>query len=191
MPDVPEIRLHKAEPASGLWRLGRGRGRDAPYWAYYWAGGLALARFVFDRPEVVRGKRVLDLGAGSGLVGIAAALAGARGVLAAEIDPHAVIALRLNAAINKVALDILDDDLLDGAPPEVDLVLVGDLFYDAGLAARTTAFLDRCRARGIQSLVGDPRRAPLPLDRLELLSEQPVHETEQGIRPGAVFAFTS
>lgn len=182
------MRLHKAGPASGLWRIA-GDGA-APYWAYHWAGGLVLARFVLDRPEWVRGRRVLDLGAGGGLVGIAAALAGAEAVLAAEIDPAGRAALRLNAALNEVAIEMLEGDVLDAEPPEVDLVAVGDLFYDAALALRVTDWLDLCRARGIEVLVGDPRRAPLPLARLELLNEQPVHETAGTVQTGAVFAFS-
>lgn len=187
MPGVPEIRLHKAAPESGLGRrFGSG---PAPYWAYHWAGGLALARFVLDRPEWVRGRRVLDLGAGGGLVGIAAALAGASEVRAAEIDPAGRAALRLNAALNGVAIEVPEGDPLHVPPPEVDLVLVGDLFYDAALAARVTAWLDLCLARGIEVLVGDPRRAPLPVDRLELLNEAPVEETAGAVQTGAVFAF--
>lgn len=187
MPDVPEIRLHKAEPSSGLWRLGRGRA--APYWAYYWAGGLVLARFILDRPGTVAGKRVLDLGAGSGIVGIAAALSGAAQVLAAEIDPHGREALRLNAMLNGVAIEILPDDLLASAPPDVDLVLVGDLFYEARLARRVMSFLDTCLMRGLEVLVGDPFRAPLPERRLEPLAERLVRESGDAPKPAAVFAF--
>ena len=104
VPTVPEIRLHRAQPSSGLWRLAEGAGRDfgVPYWAYPWPGGIVLARYILDHPEVVEGRRVLDLGAGSGLVAIAAAKAGAREVIATDIDPYAVPALRLNAAANGV-----------------------------------------------------------------------------------------
>lgn len=186
VPDVPDIRLHKAGPTSGLWRIAA----DAPpYWAYHWAGGLALARFILDNPNRARGRRVLDLGAGSGIVGIAAALAGARIVIAAEIDPHAVAALRLNAALNGVAIEVAAGDPLERPPPDVDLVLAGDVFYDAGLAGRVTAYLDLCRARGLDVLIGDPRRTPLPLDRLELLDERVVHETDGTTQPGAVYIF--
>src|ERR1700749_1583197 len=109
VPGIPEIELHKASPTSGLWRLARQDkdGFGAPYWAHYWAGGLALARYVLDNPGVVAGKRVLDLGAGSGLVGIAAAKAGARQVVAAEVDRYAVAALKLNATLNAASISVL------------------------------------------------------------------------------------
>jgi predicted nicotinamide N-methyase len=189
VPGVPEVRLHKAVPGSGLGRI-VGEGAP-PYWAYHWAGGLALARFLLDRPEWVRGRRVLDLGAGGGLVGIAAALAGAAEVLAAEIDPNGRAALALNAALNGMAIAVLEGDPLDAEPPEVDAVLAGDVFYEAALAARVAAWLGQCRAKGIDVLVGDPRRAPLPVDRLRLLHEAPVHETAGTTQTGAVFAMSA
>jgi predicted nicotinamide N-methyase len=192
VPGIPEIELHKARPTSGLWRLARQDkdGFGAPYWAHYWAGGLALARYVLDNPAVVAGKRVLDLGAGSGLVGIAAAKAGAREVVAAEVDAYAVAALKLNMQLNEVAISILHSDLTDGDPPEVDLILVGDLFYAPDLAERVTAFLDRCSTFGIRALVGDPWRAPLPTSRLTELARYVVTEGgSHGLGPSGVFAF--
>lgn len=175
VPGVPEIRLHRAGPRSGLMRLARADPDfGSPYWARPWGGGLALARHVLDHPEHVAGKRVLDLGAGSGLVAIAARLAGAAVVMAADVDPYAVTATRLNAATNGVAVEALGVDLTGGDPPDVDLMLVGDLFYDPILAARVEAFLRRCAARGIAVLIGDPWRAPLPADRLRVVAEYPV-----------------
>jgi predicted nicotinamide N-methyase len=178
VPRLPEIRLHSAHPSSGLWRLAESDeiGFASPYWAYHWAGGLALARHILDRPRTVAGRRVLDLGAGSGIVAIAAAKAGASQVLAAEIDAYAIAALRLNAAANEVVLSVLSNDLTAGPPPLVDLVVVGDLFYERGLAERVTAFLDRCLDRGAEVLIGDPGRAFLPLSRLCLVAEYPVLE---------------
>ncbi len=173
MPGRPDIHLHLAHPGSGLHRLGDG-GLDTPYWAYVWGGGLALAAHLPASPQTVAGRRVLDLGAGSGLVGIAAVKAGAAQVLASETDPHGRIALPLNALANGVRITLLQGDLLDGEPPEVDLILVGDLFYAPDLAARVTAFLDRALTQGIEVLVGDPGRTDLPRPRLLTLAEYPV-----------------
>jgi predicted nicotinamide N-methyase len=172
VPSAPEIQVHKAAPTSGLRRLADADDSfGAPYWAYHWGGGLALARHVLDNRELVAGRTVLDLGAGSGIVGIAAAKAGARHVIAADTDAYAIEAVGLNAQANGVRIATLHSDLTRGSPPDVDLVLVGDLFYDAGLAQRVAAFLDRCLASGIEVLVGDPGRTFLPRDRLELVDE--------------------
>jgi len=193
-PSVPEIVLHRAGPKSGLWRLAEAdEAFGNPYWAYHWGGGLALARYVLDQPEVVAGRRVLDMGAGSGLVGIAAMKAGATSVLAVDVDPYAIAAIELNAEANGVALESMLGDLTLGEPPGVDVVLVGDLFYNEDLARRVTEFLDRCLARQIEVLVGDPWRATLPRGRLKLLKEYPGFDF--GSSPGgepqsnAVFAF--
>lgn len=184
VPGVPELRMHKAGPASGIGRLGEA----APYWAYWWAGGLALARHLLDHPEQVAGRSVVDLGAGSGLVGIAAARAGAAQVIAAEMDPHARVAIACNAQLNDVTLAGIAGDPLKGDPPSADLLLVGDVFYAPEVAARVIPFLDRCVAAGITVLVGDPWRAPLPLDRLTLLADYSVRETGTPKRAG-VFAY--
>jgi predicted nicotinamide N-methyase len=179
-------------PTSGLWRLAERdeTGFGSPYWAHHWAGGLALARYVLDHPQAIAGERVLDLGAGSGLVAIAAARCGARAVLAAELDSYARVALGLNAALNGVTLDIVPDDLLAAEPPQVDQVLVGDLFYAPELAARATAFLDRCLARGMTIWIGDPWRTHLPSERLTELARYPVAERgPSSTRESGVFAF--
>lgn len=196
VPTVPELSLHLAGPQSGLWRLADMAGRElgTPYWAYVWGGGLALARHVLDHSETVAGRRVLDLGSGSGLVAIAAAMAGAGDVTAADIDPLAITAIRLNAAANGVEIAPLPGDLLDDPPPAADLILVGDLFYDRDLATRVTAFLDRCRDAGTEILIGDPLRAHLPHDRLRLVAEFLGPDFGEAVRSGggrnAVFAFT-
>ncbi|MEP6567859.1 MAG: 50S ribosomal protein L11 methyltransferase [Mesorhizobium sp.] len=189
VPSLPEIQLYTSHPASGLRRLvDLHQSADAdddavepndaepqpPYWAYAWAGGAVLARYILDRPQTVAGRRVLDLGAGSGLVGIAAAKAGARIVIAAEIDHNGIAAIRLNAEANSVAITVIGDDITAGLPPAVDLVLAGDVFYGVEVALRVTPFLDRCLAAGIEVLVGDPRRTDLPLPRLRLLAEYQV-----------------
>jgi predicted nicotinamide N-methyase len=171
---VPEIRLHKAGPKSGLWRLAELDAEfGAPYWAYPWGGGLALARYVLDHPEIVAGRRILDLGSGSGLVGIAAAKSGAKEVIAADIDRYAVAAIGLNAEANAVKVLPVLGDLTAGPPPKVDAVLIGDLFYAQDLAERVLSFIDRCVRSNIAVLVGDPKRAFLPRSRLELLAEYP------------------
>jgi len=174
---VPEVLLYTAHPGSGLRQL---RKSAAPYWAYQWPGGLALARYILDKPETVAGSSVLDLGAGSGLVAIAAAKAGAGKIIAAEIDGHAVAALKLNADANNVALEIATHDLTACPPPPIGVVLVGDLFYESGLAQRVTAFLDRCLAVGMTVLIGDPGRAHLPRARLRTLAEYPVPDFGEG-----------
>jgi len=199
---VPEIRLYAAHPGSGLRRLIEQDSDEAdidqadplpPYWAYAWAGGAVLARYVLDRPVTVAGRRVLDLGAGSGLVGIAAARAGASNVTAAEIDRNGIAALGLNAAANGVEITIVGEDVTTGPPPAVDLVLAGDVFYGRGVARRVTPFLDRCLAAGIEVLVGDPRRADLPLSRLRLLAEYQVPDFGDtkgaATKPSGVFSF--
>lgn len=190
VPLLPEIRLHIAHPRSGLSRL---KGSAAPYWAYPWAGGTALARHILDHPQTVARRRVLDLGAGSGLVAIAAAKAGAREVRAAEIDSNALAALELNLAANSVSATVIDHDILDGEPPSVDLILAGDLFYAPDLAMRVTAFCDRCLAAGVEVLVGDLGRAHLPLSRLKMIADYPMPDFGEGKdappKHGRVFAF--
>ena len=194
VPSLPEILLHTAHPGSGLRRFAGSIGSKSdarpPYWAYPWAGGAALARYFLERPQAVAGRRVLDLGAGSGIVGIAAAKAGAGEVVAAEIDRHAAAALELNAAANGVAIAVLGGDPLGLPPPSVDLVAVGDLFYDRRLAVRVTAFLDRCLAAGIDVLIGDPGRAYLPRSRLAVIAEYRVPDFGQGaaMTTSAVFS---
>jgi predicted nicotinamide N-methyase len=192
VPSVPEIRLHKAGQGSGLWRFAQAdKDFDAPYWAYHWGGGLALARYVLDHPATVAGKRVLDLGAGSGIVAIAAAKARAASVTAVDVDPYAIVATELNATANDAAISTALGDLTSGPPPEADTVLVGDLFYEADLAQRVSAFLDRCLASNIDALIGDPWRAYLPKERLELLAEYPGVDFggADNARTNAVFAY--
>jgi predicted nicotinamide N-methyase len=203
VPALPEIRFYTAHPGSGLRRLidpedegdaNEGRPEpQPPYWAYAWAGGAVLARYILDHPMSVAGRRVLDLGAGSGIVGIAAAKAGARQVIAAEIDHNGVAAIGLNAAANGVAITVVDGDVTKGLPPAVDLVLTGDVFYGEEVAERVMPFLDRCLAADIEILVGDPGRAYLPRRRLRLLAEYKVPDfgdaKEAALRPSGVFRF--
>jgi len=196
VPSLPAIRLYTAHEATGLWRLAEAEadgGDPPPYWAFPWAGGLALARYLVDRPETVTGRRVLDLGTGSGLVAIAAAMAGASVVTAADIDRYAIAAATLNAAANNVAVNVTGADLTCGPPPDVDLVAIGDLFYERDLATVVTGFLERCVKRSIDVLIGDPGRAYLPRTRLRLLREYRVPDVGEvesaATKPSAVFAF--
>jgi len=155
---VPEIELHLVDDIVELWKL---TGEDAPppFWAIAWLGGQALARYVLDHPHEVAGRRVLDLGSGSGLVAIAAKLAGAASVLAVDIDPLCAAVIPVNAALNGVRLDVRTDDLLTADPPAVDVVLAGDVWYEKEMADRVMAWLGRSDAR---VLLGDPGRAYLP-----------------------------
>lgn len=163
VPTVPEIRLHQAGPRSGLrgWAE-RSGATEPPYWSRPWGGGLVLARFLLDEPGWVRGRSVIDFGTGSGLVAVAAALAGASRVRAVDVDPQAAAAARLNAALNGVCVTAEVGDATQGAPPDCDVVLAGDLFYAPVLARRVAACLERCAAAGRVVLVGDPGRAFLP-----------------------------
>jgi predicted nicotinamide N-methyase len=173
LPFVPEVRLHLAEDAIVLWarmEAAAGATLPPPFWASAWAGGQSLARYVLDHPEVVAGRRVLDLAAGSGLVAVAAAMAGAASVTANDIDPYALAAVRLNAEANGVAVDGRGGDLLDGDADGADVVLAGDVFYSRDMSERVLAFLDRVAARGSTALVGDPGRAYRPKERLEVVA---------------------
>jgi len=192
VPSVPDILLHRAGPQSGLWRLAEmDRAFGTPYWAFSWGGGLALARHILKFPEIVAGRSVLDLGAGSGIVAIAAAKSGAQRVLAADTDRYAIAAIALNAAANGVAVAAFAGDLTAGPPPEVHVVLVGDLFYAQDLAQRVTAFLDRCARSNIAILVGDPWRRFLPRARLTLVAEYSGTDfgNDDHGKTNAVFAF--
>jgi predicted nicotinamide N-methyase len=185
VPHVPELKLHLADESVPLWQkteeeLGE-IGLPPPYWAFAWAGGQALARYVLDHADEVRGRRVLDLAAGSGLVAIAAAKVGATPVVAADVDPLAEAAIALNAEANGVYVDIVIADLLDQPPTgsRYDVILVGDLFYERATAARALAWLTRQAALGARVLVGDPGRAYLPREKLTWQCEYSVPVTRE------------
>ncbi len=170
-PLVPEIRLWLASEALPLWEAGEAElaatGLPPPYWAFAWAGGQALARYLLDHPEQVAGRRVLDFAAGSGLPAVAAAKARAAAVAASEIDPFAASAIRLNAALNRVRIEVLETDVIDQDGADWDLVLAGDVFYERDLAARVEPWLRRLAGEGATVLVGDPGRGFLPKSGLE------------------------
>ncbi|PRY49784.1 putative nicotinamide N-methyase [Geodermatophilus tzadiensis] len=179
---VPEVRLHVADDVVALWEAmeddAGGAGEAPPFWAAAWPGGQALARAVLDDPGLVAGRTVLDLGSGSGLVAVAAVLAGARWVLASDVDPFSRTAIGVNAGLNGVAGISVTGDVLDRDPPAVDVVLAGDVCYDREMTERVLPFLDRARARGCEVLVGDPGRPYLPHQRLEPVTALDVPETE-------------
>lgn len=170
-PHVPEIRLHLASEAHELWLKTEEEleeiGLPPPFWAFAWAGGQGLARYILDHPEIVAGKTVLDFATGSGLVAIAAKRAGAALVLAVDIDPWAGTAIRLNAVENGVTVDFSSDDII-GQAVDAGVILAGDVFYDRDFAASLVPWLRRLAGEGRTVLVGDPGRAYLPKDRLEV-----------------------
>jgi predicted nicotinamide N-methyase len=168
-PLVPEIRLHLAEEATALWARTEAElatlNLPPPFWAFAWAGGQALARYLLDRPELVAGKRVLDVASGAGIVAIAAAKAGAAQVTANDIDDFALAAIALNAEVNHVGIDTRGGDMI-GAFVDADIVLAGDIAYERDTAQRMTDWLAALARAGTHILVGDPRRTYLALDRL-------------------------
>ena len=177
-PLVPEIRLHLATQVTPLWQATEASlarfGTPPPFWAFAWAGGQALARYILDHPETVAGKDVLDVASGSGMVAIAAARAGATRVIAADIDPYAAEAISLNAALNDVTIGIETRDLLDRGPAGWAVVTAGDVCYEEPMASRMLGLLRRIAARGRLALLGDPGRAYLPREGLVELARYTV-----------------
>ena len=169
-PHVPEIRLHLASEAHELWLKTEEElqeiGLPPPFWAFAWAGGQGLARYVLDHPDVVAGKRVVDFASGSGLVAIAAAKAGAFAVKAVDIDPWAQTAVSLNAAENSVAIGFSGENII-GTHIDADVLLAGDVFYDRSFAEALTPWLSVLARKGVTVLVGDPGRAYLPKEQLQ------------------------
>lgn len=169
-PHVPEIRLHLADEAHDLWQRTEDElaaiGLPPPFWAFAWAGGQGLARYILDHPETVRGRKILDFASGSGLVAIAAAMAGAASVLAADIDPFCATAIKLNTKANGVTAKFTDRDLI-GMDEGWDVVPAGDVFYDASFAGLLVPWFKILSARGTEILIGDPGRAYLPKAGLE------------------------
>ncbi|GJE29313.1 class I SAM-dependent methyltransferase [Methylobacterium organophilum] len=185
VPHAPEIALHVADEATRLWEKTEEEleaiGLPPPFWAFAWAGGQALARYVLDHPETVAGRRVVDFASGSGLVAIAAARAGAAHVLASDLDPFALHAIPLNAAANGVAdrIEAVATDLIGRgrAALGAETVLAADICYERDLAARVTGWLEGLQGEGVAVLLGDPGRAYLPKNRLEALATYEVPVT--------------
>ncbi|TQN42615.1 putative nicotinamide N-methyase [Blastococcus colisei] len=179
---VPEVTLHVAADVVALWgAIEEERGTaptEPPFWAAAWPGGQALARYVLDEPATVSGRSVLDLGAGSGLVAIAAARAGASDVLASDIDPFSHTAIAVNAEANGVPPVAVLGDVLGMEPPAVDVVLAGDVCYDRVMSERVLPWLEAARARGAEVYLGDPGRPYVPVDRLAAVAVYEVPDTE-------------
>nr|WP_246736066.1 50S ribosomal protein L11 methyltransferase [Enterovirga sp. DB1703] len=182
VPHAPEIRLHVAEEATALWQkteeeLGE-MGLPPPFWAFAWAGGQALARYILDNPSLVRGRRVLDVASGSGLVAIAAAMAGAREVEAADIDAFAAAAIAINAEANGVGVRPRLADLV-GTDEGWEVVLTGDAFYERDMSDRIWPWLSALEQRGATVLIGDPGRSYLPKDKIEQIAQYRVRVTRE------------
>lgn len=184
----PDIALYRPTSRSGLspWLAAHDLADRPPYWAYLWGGGAALSLYLRDRADAVAGRHVLDFGAGSGLVAIAAAKAGAKGVTASETDPLGRIAIGLNAEANAVVIPVTNTPEFAG----VETVLAGDVFYDRAVAHKVLPLLDQALAAGAQVLIGDPFRRFLPLHRLEERARYSVPDFGSGtaLVPAAVFA---
>ena len=179
---VPEVTLQVAADVVALWEaIEQERGTaptEPPFWAAAWPGGQALARYVLDVPAIVADRSVLDLGSGSGLVAVAAALAGARQVTASEIDPFGHTAIAVNAEVNGVAPVTVIGDVLGEEPPVVDVVLAGDVCYDRVMSERVLPWLEAARARGAEVYLGDPGRPYVPTEQLAAVATFDVPDTE-------------
>jgi predicted nicotinamide N-methyase len=183
VPGIAEIRLHLGDEVLQLWHEVQVETGDPdaalPYWAFAWGGGLAISRYLADHPEVVVGRSVVDFASGSGLCAIVALRAGASEATGIDIDAFAVAAINLNARANGVRVSTVRRDVLDEDPPDADVVLAADCWYEAGLAARVLPWLRSARDRGADVLVGDPGRRYLPTDDLEEIACYGVRTTTE------------
>ena len=182
-PLVPEIVLHLAAESLPIWQktedeLGE-MNVPPPYWAFAWAGGQAMARYLLDNPTICDGRPVLDLGCGSGISAIAAAKTGAAGILASDIDSLALAAAELNAKANSVDVRTTSRDLLSDPSRDEFVIIIGDLFYERELADRVIAFINSAKADGSVVFIGDPQRSYFPRDRFEKLIEYQVPVTRE------------
>ena len=196
VPGLEDIRLYLADEVLPLWRAVEVEIRDPdpplPYWAFAWAGGLAIAQYVAEHPEAVSDRRVFDLASGSGLCAVAALRAGAAAASGADIDPYAATAIELNAGANRCHVSVVRRDVLDEEPPDADVILAGDCWYAEPLAERVLPWLRRARDRGIDVLIGDPGRRYLPVDELVELASYEVRTTTEledlALKRGVVYA---
>jgi predicted nicotinamide N-methyase len=180
---VTGVRLHLADELAPVWRATETAlgitGAPIPFWAFAWAGGLGIARYLEEHPDEVRGKQVIDLATGSGLCAIVAMRLGAAKSSGIDIDPFAEAAVALNARANGVKVGFIGRDVLDDDPPDADVLLAGDTWYESPLAERVLPWLRRVAARGTRVLVGDPGRRYLPADDFVALATYDVHTTTQ------------
>jgi len=197
-PHAPELSLYLADEITPIWRLTEEEletiGLPPPFWAFAWAGGQALARYILDHPEIVAGKRVVDFASGSGIVAIAAMKAGAASALAADIDVFCEAAIAVNAQANGVTVEFTGENLLDAPPPtDADVILAGDICYEKPLAERVLAWLAAARDAGKTVLIGDPGRTYFPKDGLTKLAEYQVPTTREledmEVKKTSVWAF--
>jgi predicted nicotinamide N-methyase len=182
-PHVPEIQLHLAHELEPVWRSTEEelaeKGLPPPFWAFAWAGGQGLARYLLDHPYEAKGRRVVDFATGSGLVAIAAAKAGAVSVLASDLDAYAGAAVALNAQANGVQVAFTGENLLLAPPPAADLITAGDICYERPVAEQVMEWLGRAHRAGARVLIGDPNRSYFPRDRLVQLAEYRVETTRE------------
>ena len=183
VPGLEEIRLHLADEVLPLWHAVQIETGDPdaalPYWAFAWGGGLALGRYLREHPGAVAGRRVFDLGSGSGLCAIAARNAGASTATGVDIDAFAAAAIAINARANGHQIAVVLRDVLDEEAPDADVILAGDCWYETSLAERVIPWLIRARRRGIDVLVGDPGRRSLPTDELVEIASYDVRTTTE------------
>jgi predicted nicotinamide N-methyase len=199
VPGIEEIRLHLADEVLPLWHAVQVETGDPdaplPFWAFAWAGGLAIARYLREHPETVAGLRVFDVGAGSGLCAIAALRAGASEATSADIDEIAIAAVQLNARANGRRVAVVRRDVLDEDPPDVDVILAGDCWYDAALAERVQLWLRRAHDQGIHVVIGDPGRRYLSTDELVERAAYDVRTTTEledlALKKGRVYVLRS
>jgi predicted nicotinamide N-methyase len=199
VPGLEEIRLHLADEVLPLWHAVQVETRDEdaplPYWAFAWGGGLAIGRYLREHPGAVAGRRVFDLGSGSGLCAVAALRVGASAVTASDIDAFAAAAIELNARANGGRVSVTARDVLDEDTPEVDVILAGDCWYEARFAERVLPWLRRAHEAGVDILLGDPGRRYLPIDELEELAWYEVRTTTEledlELKHGRVYALRS
>ena len=182
-PHVPELRLYLADEITPIWRLTEeelgAMGLPPPFWAFAWAGGQAIARYLLDHSHEAAGKKVVDFATGSGLVAIAAMKAGAASALGADIDGFCAAAAQANAHENGVSIAFTDRDLLDAPPPAADLITAGDICYEKPLAERVLAWLRAAHGNGTRVLIGDPGRSYFPKQGLVKLAEYQVETTRE------------